>query len=284
MSITDRIEFASRMLRKQLDRQSTACPYCASEKTVRVARKQLLLELRECELCGLTFRYPKDDLDENFDFYQEHYKQDIWTDLPTEAELERHLANNFRDINRDMSEHLALIRQFSTGNRLLDFGASWGYCTWQFQQAGYDAVGFEISHPRANYGQKMLNVSMVNSTNSLPDQSIDVIYASHVLEHLPDLGTTLREFRRLLAKDGHVFIFVPNGAGVQARRLGVKWPPLINQKHVTALTPRFFAYSLSSLGLLPKFASSPYDAPPRPFDPAGPHFDGEELLAIGTAS
>jgi 2-polyprenyl-3-methyl-5-hydroxy-6-metoxy-1,4-benzoquinol methylase len=283
MSITESIEFASRMLRKQLSGQSTACPYCASEQTIKVARKQWLLQLRECRRCGLKFRYPKDDLNDNFDYYQEDYKQDIWTDLPTEAQLQEHLAKKFRDINRDMSERLALIRQYSAANRLLDFGASWGYCTWQFQQAGYDSVGFEISRPRAAYGEKMLGLRMVSSLKDLADHSVDVIYASHVLEHLPDLGSTLREFRRLLTMGGHVFIFVPNGAGEQARNLGVQWGPMINQKHVVALTPRFFDYSLSSEGFLPTFVSSPYDAQARSYDPAGPHFDGDELLTIGTA-
>ena len=283
MPIKDRIEFASRMLRKQLLRQSTACPYCGSEQTFGVARKQWILELRECERCGLTYRYPKDDLNENFEYYQQDYKQDIWTDLPTADELAVHVANNFRDIDRDMTEHLRLIQEFSSGNRLLDFGASWGYCTCQFQRAGYDAVGFEISHPRAAYGRKMLNLEMVDSLTSLPDHSVDVIYASHVLEHLPDPASTLREFRRLLVRNGNVFIFVPNGAGELARRLGVRWAPLINQKHVMALTPRFFDYSLSSEGFLPKFSSSPYNSPPRRYDAEGPPFDGDELLAIGTA-
>ena len=283
MSLQERIVFSSRMLRKQWAGQSTSCPYCASGNTRKLARKRLVLQLRECQQCRLMFRYPKDDLVENFDYYQQDYQQATVTDLPTEAELPGHIANNFRNVGRDLTEHLKLIKEFSTGRKLLDFGASWGYCTWQFQRAGYDAVGFEISRPRTTYGQKMLGVSMVNSTAALSDHSVDVIYASHVLEHMPDPGTILKEFHRLLIPGGHIFIFVPNGAGEPARRLGVNWPPLINQRHVMAYTPHFLEYSLSAEGFLPKFASSPYNLPPCLPDAPNANFDGEELLAIGTA-
>lgn len=283
MSLRDRAAFATTIIRKRLHGQPRTCPYCRCANTRMLARKQWLLELRECQECGLMFRYPKDDLIENFDYYQQQYQQATVTDLPSEAELKGHLATNFRNVGRDLTEHLGLVRQFSTGKKLLDFGASWGYCTWQFQQAGYDAVGFEISRPRTEFGQKMLGVSMVNSTTSLPSHSVDIIYASHVLEHMPDPGVPLHEFRRLLAPGGKVFIFVPNGAGEPARRLGVKWTPLINQRHVMAYTPRFFANSLTRQGFLVEIASSPYDFPPRSYEETGAPFDGEELLAIGTA-
>ena len=278
----EKIDFALKMLRKRLQGQSTACPYCTSERTTRLQRKQILLELRECQECKLRFRYPKDDVVDNFDYYQESYQQHTVTDLPSEAELEGHIRENFRRVGRDISEHLEVICQFATGGRLLDFGASWGYCTWQFKQAGYDAVGYEISRPRTEYGKKMLGVTMINNTRDLPDHSIDVIYSAHVLEHMPDPGATLREFRRLLAPKGFLFVFVPNGAGEPARRLGVNWTPLINQRHVMAYTPQFFANALPREGFTAKFASTPYGQPLRQYDPSTPPFNGEELLAIGS--
>lgn len=282
MSIQDRAGFASKILRKYLSLQPASCPYCGSAQTVRVARKQIVLQLRECPRCHLTFRYPKDDQADNFKYYQEAYQQGAVTELPGESDLAVHFANNFTDIGRDVTGDLRLIRSVSTGRRLLDYGSSWGYCTWQFQRAGYEATGFDISRPRAEYGRRMLGIPIVNSTSVLPDHSLDIIFTSHVLEHMPDPGEIIREFRRLLVKGGHLFIFVPNGAGEVARRLGVDWPPLINQRHTLALTPRFFDYCLSAEGFSAKFASTPYDEEPRAYDPAKPYFNGEELLALGT--
>jgi len=42
-----------------------------------------------------------------------------------------------------------------------------------------------------------------------PDQSFDVVLASHVLEHIPDDGCAMREIRRVLAPGGWAFLVVP---------------------------------------------------------------------------
>lgn len=281
MFLPNRISFGLRMARKTAARQPMDCPYCGHDGTRLVAIKKVLLQLRECERCHLNFRYPKDNWVENFDYYQEEYEQQRVTDLPPEADLPRHISNNFRHVGRDLTEHLQVIARNASGRRLLDFGASWGYCSWQFQRAGYETVGFDISRTRTKYGEARLGVPMVSDTSTLPARSIEIIYAAHVLEHMPDPGKVLREFRRLLKPGGKLFIFVPNGGCKAARSLGVQWPPLINQKHVMAFTARFFDYSLAAEGFAPMFASSPYDTAPRRYD-HGLYHDGEELLAMGT--
>jgi SAM-dependent methyltransferase len=42
-----------------------------------------------------------------------------------------------------------------------------------------------------------------------PDASFDVIYCSHVLEHIPDDRKAMREFRRVLKPDGWAVLTVP---------------------------------------------------------------------------
>jgi SAM-dependent methyltransferase len=42
-----------------------------------------------------------------------------------------------------------------------------------------------------------------------PDQSFDVIYCSHVLEHVPDDRKAMREFLRTLKPDGWAILLVP---------------------------------------------------------------------------
>jgi len=44
----------------------------------------------------------------------------------------------------------------------------------------------------------------------LPDSSIDRIYSSHVLEHMPDLGLMMREINRVLKPGGICEIIVPH--------------------------------------------------------------------------
>jgi SAM-dependent methyltransferase len=42
-----------------------------------------------------------------------------------------------------------------------------------------------------------------------PDQSFDVVYCSHVLEHVPDDRRAMREFYRVLKNDGWAILLVP---------------------------------------------------------------------------
>jgi SAM-dependent methyltransferase len=131
---------------------------------------------------------------------------------------------------------------------LLDYGASWGYGVRQFKDAGYDAAGFEISRARAAFGSQRLGVRIVTDVRELMPASFDIVHTAHVLEHLADLRAAFADFRRLLRPDGHLVIFVPNGDGRSARALGVKWGPMIGEKHVNALTGSFLERALSQYG------------------------------------
>jgi SAM-dependent methyltransferase len=42
-----------------------------------------------------------------------------------------------------------------------------------------------------------------------PDESFDIVYCSHVLEHVPDDRLAMREFRRVLKRDGWAVLDVP---------------------------------------------------------------------------
>lgn len=52
-------------------------------------------------------------------------------------------------------------------------------------------------------------VQMDITNIKFPDQSFDVIYCSHVLEHVQDDKKAMREFHRVLKNDGWVVLLVP---------------------------------------------------------------------------
>jgi len=45
-----------------------------------------------------------------------------------------------------------------------------------------------------------------------PEESFDIVYCSHVLEHVPDDRKAIREFRRVLKRDGWAILLVPTSA------------------------------------------------------------------------
>lgn len=67
---------------------------------------------------------------------------------------------------------------------------------------GIDYVSADISSPHA---------MMQMDVTAIPwqDNYIDIIYCSHVLEHIPADRTAMREFRRILKENGYAVVQVP---------------------------------------------------------------------------
>jgi 2-polyprenyl-3-methyl-5-hydroxy-6-metoxy-1,4-benzoquinol methylase len=276
-----KIQFLAKALVKYATLQAASCPYCGCDRTTILQWKQGILQLRRCPECSLRFRFPKDDPKESAGFYQRRYRQENVTDLPREEELPFHILENFKNSGRDLTKHLETIRAIIPAGRMLDYGCSWGYGVYQLSQAGYQATGFEISRPRVEYGRQNLRVDLISDIDTLPSKAFDGIYSAHVLEHIPEPKSALVAFQRLLKPGGKLFLYVPNCAGDEAKRLGANWGQMINEKHVLALTAEFFDRNLPKHGFCTEFSSSPYEKLPQPYDTDW-NPGGEELLVVGT--
>jgi SAM-dependent methyltransferase len=61
----------------------------------------------------------------------------------------------------------------------------------------------------ADLSDRRAMVPMDITAIQFPDDTFDVIYCSHVLEHVPDDRQAMREFRRVLKPDGWAILLVP---------------------------------------------------------------------------
>jgi SAM-dependent methyltransferase len=284
-----RLTFAARILMNYGSDKN--CPFCHSEKTELVERKNKILQLRRCQACGLMFRWPKEAPSFSEKFYQDSYQEvGNTTELPDPATLKTYIANNFAGSPKDFAEQIHVLKTFLPQGRVLDFGSSWGYGIHQLKQAGYDAFGFEISRPRAELGRRELGVEILDRLEDLehiPSQSVDGIFASHVLEHLLSLKEIFELFARILKPGGVVFIMVPNSGGKKARELGVRWQAMINEKHTLALEGGFFEKNMPSYGFKVRAFSDGCiiaDLPDAVANDKPLSLDGEELRVIGVRS
>jgi SAM-dependent methyltransferase len=122
-------------------------------------------------------------------------------------------------------------------------------------------MGFEISKRRAAYGRNNLGQRVIDSVEelqALAPGSFQVIFSNHVVEHLPDIRSSLSLMARLLSKDGFLFHALPNFTGNKAKAgFWLKW---IGEEHPIAPTIDFFKYAIPGAGLqAPVFGSSPFD-------------------------
>src|SRR5207248_1876617 len=137
--------------------QKKVCPCCGGEDSQTIDRK-LVYRLEACARCAIRFRYPTDSAAEMRRYYEHDYRQKgLTTDLPEPRVLERLLATNFAGTSKDFRPLVQLLRDLGVpaGARVLDYGASWGYCAYQLRRAGFAAAAYEISRPRAEFGRRL---------------------------------------------------------------------------------------------------------------------------------
>jgi 2-polyprenyl-3-methyl-5-hydroxy-6-metoxy-1,4-benzoquinol methylase len=176
----------------------------------------LITKLMECQNCHLYFRYPTDKKETNANFYQIDYKEadHITTELPDHSVLEQMKMNGFRTANRNGDRFLELFARLFPSEaslKIMDYGCSWGYLTYQFKKAGHQVQGYEISRPRAEYGIKQLGLEIYTDENLLTNE-YDIFFSSHVIEHHPDIAAMIELGKSLLKKGGYFVAICPNGS------------------------------------------------------------------------
>jgi len=216
------------------------------------------------------------------EFYQEEYAQPgLTTELPTKEQLRGLLRDGFAGTSKDFSRVAVLLAALglSPGAAVLDFGASWGYGTYQLRRAGYAAEAFEVSGPRAAFGTE-LGVEIHTSLDALPGP-FDAVYSSHVLEHVPNPLATLRELLARTRPGGFVLAHTPNGSEARRRRDFEGFHRHWGRVHPVLLCDRFIERSFPGLAVYVSSRSDPdalrsWDRLERVFD----SLDGSELFFV----
>jgi 2-polyprenyl-3-methyl-5-hydroxy-6-metoxy-1,4-benzoquinol methylase len=254
-----RFRYFARSALKWARTQSILCPSCGGAESEFVERKYLVTELRKCRVCKLLFRHPADSAAENFQFYQQEYRQGFTSDCPSDDALRQLLRTGFANSDRDYSTYLAILGSLGMrpGAKVIEFGASWGYGAWQLTRAGYQATGYEISRPRARYAREKLGVQVVDSLSEV-EGIADVFFSSHTLEHVPSIDHVISTARRWVKPGGFFIAFTPNGSEEFRSENPADFHRLWNRVHPNFLSGEFYQHIFEDKPLL--LASSPYDS------------------------
>ncbi|MDR0638157.1 MAG: class I SAM-dependent methyltransferase [Spirochaetaceae bacterium] len=110
--------------------------------------------------------------------------------------------------------------------RFLDVGCATGALLEKMRGRGWKVSGVEISTQMAEYGRRIRGLTISTlplEDNSFAKNSFDVIHASHLIEHLNNPATFVREAHRILSGDGLFLVITPNLAGMQAKLFRGRW-------------------------------------------------------------
>lgn len=193
--------------------QKKECPYCGGQDFEVVERKFLVTTLLRCRHCKLLHRYPKDSKKFLDKFYQEDYKVkvEMMTDLPNEQLLKELKTNNFSNLRDYLPIIEAALKKKANEIKMIDYGCSWGYNVFKLKQSRADAEGFELSVPRAQFGEEKLNVVINTKVENIRNEN-DLLFSSHVIEHLHSIDDFIQLSKNKLRKEGVFMAFCPNGS------------------------------------------------------------------------
>jgi SAM-dependent methyltransferase len=244
-----KLAYLTRSIRKYPFSRYFICQNCHSPRSTVVESKYLVTSLRRCSSCGILFRTPTDLPEENLAFYNKKYKQGFTTDLPDKDRLSKYLESNFSGTEKDYSHYIDAINclNIRPGERIFDFGCSWGYGSYQFLRAGFDVLSYEISVPRREYGIRNLGINATGDFEEAAHQhsgKFDCFFSAHVLEHVPSPSKIFSAAHNLLKPGGIFLAFFPNGAD-QHKKLNPQWSKLWGEVHPNVIDDYFLERQFS---------------------------------------
>jgi 2-polyprenyl-3-methyl-5-hydroxy-6-metoxy-1,4-benzoquinol methylase len=254
-----KVAYLKRSIAAQFTPQRFLCPNCGGTRNTIVDRKFVITQLRRCADCRLLYRTPTDDPAANTDFYENDYRQGFTTDVPSNEGLAELKRAGFSGGENDYAYYISVLTALGMkpGNRLFDYGCSWGYGSYQLAQVGYEVMAFEIATTRSQYAKEKLAVQTVDDMDKavgvLAGQ-FDCFFSAHVIEHVPVPAKAFRYAGQLLAEGGLFVSFTPNGSS-DHRAASRHWSRLWGEVHPNFIDDVFldrsFKFSPRSVGSSP---------------------------------
>ena len=224
------------------------CPLCTNPHSQelfqatsweRFAQNKVFV-IRRCDRCDSVFTAPSMTDAE----LEEFYSQGLYRSTQNRfGRIVDAVSNVFQRIR------LHRINRLKTGHKLLDVGCGKGRFLAHAAQHGWDVYGLEPADNGREIARGRLGDRVVASFNELPsERPFDVITLWHVLEHISEPTSLLREIHPHVGPDGVICIAVPNFGSLQARIGGALWGHLDVPRHRVHYTPQTIQRTLERSG------------------------------------
>ncbi|GMO55906.1 MAG: class I SAM-dependent methyltransferase [Termitinemataceae bacterium] len=116
--------------------------------------------------------------------------------------------------------------QNGLGASVLDIGCAAGALLKHLRSEGWAVQGVEIGHEMAEFGQRERNLEISRKPleeNNFADGSFSLVTASHLIEHLNNPASFVKEVFRILKNGGYFIVITPNIESFQGRIFGSRW-------------------------------------------------------------
>lgn len=204
----------------------THCPTCQSTalKTHSIVKDHSITKkdftIQQCMNCQLLLTNPRPSEEKLPMYYQsENYV--------SHNDTKKGIVNTlYQWVKRiTLRQKINLIQSYSSEKTLLDIGCGTGDFLTFASKKDWEVTGLEPDDGARKLALNKLpnRIFDLSHRSKLKDHQFAIITLWHVLEHVSDLNNYFKEFSRLLSKDGHLIIAVPNPESYDAQIYGTEW-------------------------------------------------------------
>ncbi|WP_343486884.1 class I SAM-dependent methyltransferase [Allomuricauda sp. d1] len=132
----------------------------------------------------------------------------------------------------NLNRKVKLAEGYCNGNRkLLDIGSGTGDFLAVANRKGWNVAGVEPNQ-KARQKSSSKGIDARSTLDEIGDQKFQVITLWHVLEHLPDLETSITQINKLLHDNGTLIVAVPNYKSWDANYYKEHWAAYDVPRHL----------------------------------------------------
>lgn len=200
--------------------------------------------LVKCTLCGLLFTNPRPDQNSIGQYY-DNPEYVSHTDTNTGLLFKVYgIVKNFT-----LGQKRRLVASLANNKTVLDYGAGSGDFSVELSGNNWSVTAYEPDqNARTRILDKDKRIKLVDSISDIESKSKSAITLWHVLEHVHQLTATIKEFHRILADDGTLFIAVPNHTSYDAKFYKEDWAAYDVPRHLYHFEPSTIDHLISANG------------------------------------
>jgi 2-polyprenyl-3-methyl-5-hydroxy-6-metoxy-1,4-benzoquinol methylase len=120
----------------------------------------------------------------------------------------------------------------STEVRILDYGCGTGEFLQKCKSNGWQIEGIEPSEHARIKAQLNCNHHIAPTIDDVPTKEFNIISLWHVLEHVPELNSTLSALHNKLQKNGRLLVALPNPNALDAQHYKTHWAAYDVPRHL----------------------------------------------------
>ena len=232
----------------------TRCPVCASTDIARfltvkdytVSGEEF--EIFQCNSCSLRFTQDSPD----YASISSYYKSDEYI---SHTDTSKGLINKlYRSVRKKALKQKRKLVEKESGikqGRLLEVGSGTGFFATEMKNAGWQVTGLEPDADARRVAEEVNDIKLLHADElfKLSPGSYDVIALWHVLEHVHELSSYLKQFKALLKGNGKLIVAVPNYTSLDATVYKQYWAGYDAPRHLYHFSPQSMQKLMTKEGL-----------------------------------